>query len=76
MSDEICYNMWSMKAVVVLSGGQDSATALAMAVKKYTAAEVAAITFRYGQKHEKEVTYAKGLARHFSPVGGSHGSPT
>ena len=54
-----------MKAVVVLSGGQDSATCLALAVKKYGACEVAAITFAYGQRHAVEVKYARRLARHF-----------
>ena len=54
-----------MKAVVVLSGGQDSATCLALAVKKYGAREVAAITFAYGQRHAVEVKYARRLARHF-----------
>ena len=54
-----------MKAVVVLSGGQDSATCLALAVKKYGAREVAAITFVYGQRHAVEVKYARRLARHF-----------
>ena len=54
-----------MKAVVVLSGGQDSATCLALAVKKYTAREVAAITFAYGQRHAVETKYAKRLAKRF-----------
>ena len=54
-----------MKAVVVLSGGQDSATCLALAVKKYGAAEVAAITFSYGQRHAVETTYARRLAKRF-----------
>ena len=54
-----------MKAVVVLSGGQDSATCLALAVKRYGAREVAAITFAYGQRHAVEVKYARRLARHF-----------
>ena len=54
-----------MKAIVVLSGGQDSATALAIAVKKYGANEVAAITFNYGQKHALETKYAKNLAKRF-----------
>lgn len=55
-----------MKAVVVLSGGQDSATCLALAVRKYGAAEVAAITFRYGQRHQLETKYARALARRFA----------
>lgn len=54
-----------MRAVVVLSGGQDSATCLALAVKKYGAGEVAAITFRYGQRHVLETRYAKALAKRF-----------
>ncbi len=54
-----------MKAVVVLSGGQDSALCLALAVKRYGAGEVAAITFRYGQRHALETRFAKRLARHF-----------
>lgn len=54
-----------MKAVVVLSGGQDSATALALAVRKHGPDRVAAITFRYGQRHRLEVRYARALARRF-----------
>ena len=57
-----------MKAVVVLSGGQDSATCLALAVRKYGAAEVAAITFRYGQRHQLETKYARALAKRFGIV--------
>lgn len=54
-----------MKAVVVLSGGQDSATCLALAVKKYGAREVAAITFEYGQRHSIETKFARRLAKRF-----------
>lgn len=54
-----------MKAVVVLSGGQDSATCLALAVKKYGSDSVAAITFRYGQRHQLETKFARNLARRF-----------
>ena len=54
-----------VKAVVVLSGGQDSATCLALAVRKYGAERVAAITFRYGQRHALETRYARRLARRF-----------
>ena len=54
-----------IRAVVVLSGGQDSATCLALAVKKHGAERVAAITFKYGQRHQIETKYAKRLAKHF-----------
>ena len=54
-----------MKAVVVLSGGQDSATCLALAVKKFGADEVAAITFAYGQRHAVETKFARRLAKRF-----------
>lgn len=57
-----------MKAVVVLSGGQDSATCLALAVKKHGAAEVAAITFAYGQRHSIEVKFARRLAKRVPEV--------
>lgn len=54
-----------IKAVVVLSGGQDSALVLALAVRKYGSEGVAAITFSYGQRHSVEVKYARKLAKHF-----------
>jgi len=54
-----------IKAVVVLSGGQDSALCLALAVKKHGPESVAAITFRYGQKHAIETRFARRLAKHF-----------
>ena len=54
-----------MKAIVVLSGGQDSALCLALAVRKYGAREVAAITFEYGQRHSIETKYARRLAKRF-----------
>lgn len=55
-----------IKAVVVLSGGQDSATALAMCVKRFGAERVAAITFEYGQRHSLETRFAKKIAKRFS----------
>ena len=54
-----------IKAVVVLSGGQDSALCLALAVKKHGADAVAALTFRYGQKHAVETKFARRLAKRF-----------
>ena len=53
------------KSVVVLSGGQDSATALALAVRRHGAKQVSAITFSYGQRHAVEVKYARRLAKRF-----------
>ena len=58
-----CSQAITRKAVVVLSGGQDSATALALAVKKHGADGVAAITFDYGQRHSVETRYARRLTR-------------
>jgi len=47
-------------ALVVFSGGQDSTTCLFWAKREF--AEVVALSFRYGQKHEKEVELAKNIA--------------
>ncbi|MCU4165077.1 7-cyano-7-deazaguanine synthase QueC [Carboxylicivirga caseinilyticus] len=48
------------KAVVLLSGGLDSAVALYLAKSK--AKEVHAISFDYGQRHNKELNSAKAIA--------------
>jgi 7-cyano-7-deazaguanine synthase len=48
------------KAVVLLSGGLDSATALAVA--RGRGFETYALTFRYGQRHEVEVDSARRVA--------------
>jgi len=45
------------KAIVLLSGGQDSTTCLYWAKKQFT--EVLAIGFDYGQSHIQELTQAK-----------------
>ena len=50
-----------MKAIVLLSGGLDSAVAIYLAKSK--GYEVYALSFSYGQKHTKELEYAKNLAK-------------
>ncbi|MFH1783254.1 MAG: 7-cyano-7-deazaguanine synthase QueC [Candidatus Omnitrophota bacterium] len=49
------------KAVVLLSGGMDSAVTLFIAKKKGYKAHC--LTFNYGQRHEKEISFAKRLVR-------------
>ena len=50
------------RAIVLLSGGLDSSTALAMTVKE--GREVHALTIDYGQRHRKEIEAAKKVAKH------------
>ena len=47
-------------ALVVFSGGQDSTTCLFWAKREFK--QVYALSFRYGQKHEKEVELARAIA--------------
>jgi len=54
------------QALVIFSGGQDSTTCLAQAVKDYGKGNVACITFHYGQRHGVEVEVAKKIAAHFA----------
>ncbi|MBP1747883.1 MAG: queC [Deltaproteobacteria bacterium] len=51
----------SKKAVVLLSGGLDSSTTLAIAQSE--GYELYALSFRYGQRHMREVEAAAGIAR-------------
>lgn len=48
------------KALILLSGGQDSTTCLVWAKKKYD--KIYAITFDYGQRHKIELKSAKTIA--------------
>ena len=52
------------KAVVLLSGGIDSTTTLAIA--KNMGFAIYALSFRYGQRHEVELEAASLIARHFN----------
>ncbi len=54
------------KAVVLLSGGLDSTTCLALAKKQGFACY--ALSFSYGQKHNAELLAAQNIARHFGVV--------
>lgn len=51
-----------MKAVVLSSGGLDSTTCLALAVKKLGAENVSALSVFYGQRHAKELEASRAVA--------------
>ena len=52
-----------MKAVVLLSGGLDSTTTLAQAIAD--GCEPTALSFRYGQRHTKELVSAENVCKHY-----------
>ena len=58
--------MDSKKAVLLLSGGLDSTTLLALATSQGHA--IHALSFRYGQRHSAEVTAARKIASHYGVV--------
>jgi len=51
------------KGVILLSGGLDSATVAAIAIKD--GFSLSALTFFYSQRHEIEIRYAEKLAKHY-----------
>ena len=52
------------RALVVLSGGQDSTTCLYWALQRFGAGQVEALTFDYGQRHRIELDCAGQIAKH------------
>ena len=52
------------RAVVVLSGGQDSTTCLWWAIERFGRADIEALTFDYGQRHRIELNAAVDVAAH------------
>ncbi len=54
-----------MKAMVLLSGGVDSATCLGIAVDKYGKENVIALSISYGQKHDKEIKASQDVAKYY-----------
>lgn len=54
---------WNERALVVLSGGQDSTTCLGIAMDLHD--EVYCVTFDYGQKHRREIEAAQHVVAYF-----------
>lgn len=52
-----------VKAIILLSGGLDSAVVLALALKHHR--ECHALSFNYGQRHRIELEYANNLANYY-----------
>jgi len=52
----------SDKALVVLSGGQDSTTCLYWAIERFGLENVSSLTFDYGQRHRIELSAASEIA--------------
>lgn len=55
----------SGKILVLLSGGTDSATCLAQAIKEVGKENVETINMTYGQRHNKEIENAKALTEYY-----------
>lgn len=53
------------KALIVLSGGQDSTTCLFWAIDRFGIENVAAIGFDYGQRHKAELVCAEEICKEF-----------
>lgn len=55
----------STKALVLLSGGIDSTTCLALAIDQHGAENVHTLSIYYGQKHNREMQSAWDVAKHY-----------
>lgn len=51
------------KAIVILSGGQDSTTCLLMAIKEYGNDNIEAISYVYNNKYRKDIECAKNICK-------------
>jgi 7-cyano-7-deazaguanine synthase len=54
-----------MKALVLVSGGLDSTTCLALAVKEYGHENVVGLSVFYGQRHDKEIKAADAVCEYY-----------
>lgn len=54
------------KCIVLLSGGIDSTTCLAIALKKFLPKDILGLTVYYGQKHAKEIEAAHLIANYYN----------
>lgn len=57
------------EAVVLLSGGVDSTTCLALAIERFGKEKVLALSISYGQKHQKELDAVQKILRHYEVEG-------
>lgn len=55
-----------MKVLVLLSGGIDSTTCLALAVDQHGKENVSCLSLTYGQKHKKEIESARQVATYYN----------
>lgn len=55
-----------MKVMVLFSGGVDSTTCLALAVREHGAGNVIALSISYGQKHSREIEAARKIASYYN----------
>lgn len=59
----------SKKALVLFSGGVDSATCLGLAIERFGKEHVEALSIYYGQKHEKEIAAAEKILEYYGIQG-------